>query len=153
MEFTYEQLKKEAPELLKEIEATAKAEGFEAGRAEGEKVERERVSAILASDADPEAMRKAITEGLSLADSYKLFFEAEKERRTKALKEMEASAPDAAGQEPPPKAEEEGETFEAKVQEILDKGEAKSRFEAISLAAKRFPQLHEKYIKLSLIHI
>lgn len=109
MDFTLALLEKEAPELLKQIREAARAEGLEAGRTEATAGERKRVADIMAVKGDGEATATAIAEGLSADGAYKLFFEAEKARKTSALNEIETEAPESAGARPPkdqpPKAE------------------------------------------------
>lgn len=93
MEITLEMLSKDAPELLRQIQ--------EAGRKEGLDAERARVVAILEADADPAVTRKAITDGVSADGAFKLFYQAEKEKKAAALRELETSAPPPVGATPP----------------------------------------------------
>lgn len=92
-----DELKKNHPDLLAEIELAAETKGIEKGIAQ----ERERVTQILNIDGDGVAAIKAVADGLSLDASYKLFFESEKQKKADALKDLEAQAPDPAGQTEP----------------------------------------------------
>lgn len=95
------EMKKDYPELLTEIEETARKEGLDAGLKLGAESERKRVMEILAEDADPDVARKAIADGMDAGQFYKLAFQSEKAKRGQALKDMEAQAPQSAGQEMP----------------------------------------------------
>lgn len=90
-------LKKDHPDLLAEIELAAETNGIEKGIVQ----ERERVTQVLSIDGDDGAAKKAIKDGLSLDASYKLFFESEKQKKADALKDLEAQAPESAGQDEP----------------------------------------------------
>lgn len=68
-------------------------------RQEGIAAERTRVQEIMAAESQPEAKAQAIKDGLSLADSYKVFFEAEKKRKDEALLKLKNEAPPSAGSE------------------------------------------------------
>ncbi|MCU0294088.1 MAG: hypothetical protein MUF10_19240 [Thermoanaerobaculaceae bacterium] len=97
MPISIEQLTSEAPELLAQI----KKEAADAAMA----AERERVSEILAADGDPAVARKAIAEGTSAAEAFKLFFQAEKALRAAGLTELAAQAtPPQGAEEPAPTA-------------------------------------------------
>jgi len=100
MEWTLENLTKEAPDLLAQIQAEAQKTGNDEGLAAGITQERERVTAILAiDDADAAAKAQAITEGLSVEGSYKLFYEAEKLNKNKDLENLEIQTPESVGQQ------------------------------------------------------
>lgn len=100
MVFTIEQLERDAPELLQRIREEARESGLAAGKDEGVQAERSRVMEILEADGDPEASRKAISDGTSAAETFKLLFQAEKGKKATALAEMERAAPDHMGQPP-----------------------------------------------------
>ena len=91
---TLDRLQAEAPELLAEIRADAAAQGFEQGKNEGILDERVRVTEILNADAAADQTRKAIEDGIEADAAYKLFYEAEKEKRAQGLQEMQAEATD-----------------------------------------------------------
>lgn len=93
MDLTLAVLENEAPELLKEIRETA--------RLDGQRLERERVVEILAAEGDATVALQAITDGVTAADAYKQFYQAEKAKRGQALADLEASAPQPLGQTPP----------------------------------------------------
>ena len=93
MPMTIEQLKTDAPELLAQIQNDARAEGVQA--------ERSRVSEILAADGDPEVAKKAISDGTDAPATFKLFFQAEKEKRSQGLESLRAAATPPQGAEAP----------------------------------------------------
>lgn len=104
------ELKEQYAELYQEIfdegkdsvgldEAVAKA------KAEGIEEERKRVTEILDAEADTEATLKAIKEGVAAESAFKLFYEAEKEKRAKGLEELKAQAPENIGTEQPKEPE------------------------------------------------
>lgn len=97
MPINIEELKEKNPELLADIELAAEKAGIEKGIVQ----ERDRVTQILSIEGDAKAAQKAITEGLSLDASYKLFFESEKQKKTDALQDLETQAPEGAGQDEP----------------------------------------------------
>lgn len=97
MEINLELLEKEAPDLLNQIREAAKDEG----QKDGEAKERARVVEILGAGAVYEVAMKAISDGISADGAYKLFYQAEKEKKVAALKELEAQAPNSVGQEQP----------------------------------------------------
>jgi hypothetical protein len=90
-----QELREKYPELVAEIDAEGQAKGF----SDGVIKERERVSEILAADADPEQTKQAISAGTPAGDAYKAFFEAEKAKRARGLAEMAADATPAQGQD------------------------------------------------------
>lgn len=108
MDLTLELLKKENPELLKQIQDEAHASGYTEGTEAGSEAELNRVTQILEADADITATRQAITEGLTIEAAFKMFFEAEKGQRAGALKKLEEEATSAQGQEAPDETELDG---------------------------------------------
>lgn len=94
---TLDDLKKDHPDLLAEMELAAETKGIEKGIIQ----ERERVTQILSIDGDDAAAKQAVKDGLSLDASYKLFFESEKQKKADALKDLETQAPECAGQNEP----------------------------------------------------
>ncbi|MFA4904466.1 MAG: hypothetical protein WC600_17165 [Desulfobaccales bacterium] len=159
MPITLQQLEAEAPALLKEIRDKAQAEitltallakepaEAEKLRAEGQEsgvqAERARVMEILEYDGDSAVTLKAIKEGTGFGEMVKLSRQAEKEGKAKTLAEMRKGAPTALGQVPASSGD--GETFEAKVQQLMA-GQKLSRAKAIIQAARDFPELHADYI-------
>lgn len=129
MELTLEILKKENPELLKQIQDEAHAKGLSEGIEAGVEQELNRVTQILEADAEITATRQAVTEGLTIEAAFKMFFEAEKGKRADALKGLEIEATDTQGQETP------GDT------EISDKRDAD-----VILAEKAVKLMEEKDI-------
>ena len=99
MDLTLELLKKDAPELLKQIQDEAHAKGLSEGTEAGSEAELNRVTQILEADAEITATKQAITEGLTIEAAFKMFFEAEKGKRADALNQMETEATDTQGQE------------------------------------------------------
>lgn len=153
MEFTLDVLTKEAPELLKQIQDEATANGLEAGKkeglAEGTEAERKRVTEILAvEDADPSAVRKAIREGLDVNAAFKLFYEAEKtvkaneHEKLKASLDKNVATPE--GKEKGSKSE--AKDFSAMVDEYQRTAKC-SRLEALKAVANANPALHAEYIR------
>lgn len=121
-EFTLESLQKDAPDLLKHIQEAAVKEGVA--------MERARVAAILEAGADQAVTVKAITEGVSADGAFKMFYLAEKEKKTAALKEMQTSAPPSVGtiapKDPDPKKDPN--------KELMDKAIAMAKEKKISVA-------------------
>lgn len=143
MDFTLENLKKEAPDLLNDIEAGAKDAGHQEGIAAGTTQERERVAALMAIEGADEASKiQAVNEGLSVDSAYKLFFEAEKGKKAEDLKALEDSTPDSAGH----KAKETGGDEKTFMQAVDDYQSDKkcTRTEALTAIAKASPELHQK---------
>lgn len=159
MPITLQQLEAEAPALLKEIRDQAQAEGAagvkleallaqqpaeaEKLRGEGENRERSRVVEILDYEGDAAVTLEAIKSGKNFSEMVKLSRLAEKAGREQALAAMKRGAPAPLGQMPPPAAG--GETFEGKVQQLMD-GQKLSRAQAIKQAARDYPELHAAYI-------
>ena len=147
MEITIEKLEKDAPELLAQIRAEARAAGQDEGRQEGIDQERARVAELMAvEDADPEARTKAITEGLAVDAAYKLFYEAEKKKKDDALAELEEETPDTVGQSGKDSDKDDKETFMDAVN-AHQKEHGCTRTEALKAVAKARPALHTAYIE------
>lgn len=145
MEFTLENLAKEAPDLLASIQTDAKATGHAEGLAAGVAQERERVSELMKiEDADDTARAKAITDGLSVDASFRLFFEAEKGKKAEELKKLEESTPESAGQNGKAKDDDTGKTFMAAVDDY-QKEKSCTRTEALQAVAKAQPELHAAF--------
>ena len=130
----------------------AQAAGYDKGKteglAEGEKAERDRVTAILSvEDCDLEAQKKAITDGLSVDAAYKLFYEAERGKKADEKKALEESLKDSAGAIGKEKKKETDpiDEFNAKVKEYQEAKNC-SKGDAITAVANKFPELHEAYI-------
>lgn len=104
---TLQELQEKHPEVYREaFEAGAKSVDHAALRSEGIAAERERVAAILSVDgADSESKHRAIAEGLTIDSAYKLFFEAERGKKEKSLKELEQEAPESLGYQAPKEPE------------------------------------------------
>jgi len=71
-------------------------------RTEGVDSERKRVTDILAADADPEVTRKAIADGTSADGAFKLFYQAEKDRKAAGLEDLRQNATESQGNDTPP---------------------------------------------------
>ena len=127
--------------LAKDPEAAEKLQA--AARETGVQAERARVMEILEADGDKTVTLEAIKTGTAAAETFKRFYQAEKEGRDQALADMQKGAPTPLGQTTPPAGG--GETFEAKVQQFMD-GEKLSRGQAIKQAAREYPELHAAYI-------
>lgn len=147
MEFTLENLKSEAPELLAQIQTDAKAAGHEEGLQEGVEQERKRVTELMAvEDADPKAQAKAITEGLAVDAAYKLFFEAEKKKKDEGLNDLENGTPASVGQQGKEKAkDDDGETYMDAVTAYQNENKC-TRTEALQAVAAAKPELHAAFI-------
>jgi len=137
-------LKEQHPELLKSIQDAAREEGETLGRQE----ERDRVNDILSANGDADATQTAIKDGLSSADAYKLFFEAERKKRVDTLSNMENDAPESLGTDDGG----DEESFEGTVDQVLAQKAAKLAMEkGIDMAAaqamvlKDDPELRDKY--------
>ena len=102
-QMTIEELKEKHPEIYQEVFSLgAQSVDVEAIRNEGINNERTRVKELMAVEgADMEARQQAISEGLSLDASYRLFFEAERGRKLQALKELKEGAPESLGYQAP----------------------------------------------------
>ncbi len=143
MDITMETMAKDAPDLLVQIQADAEKTGHKTGIEEGTKIERERVTALLAiKDADLNSKEKAINEGLTVESSYKLFFEAEKTKKVEELKNLQSSVPDSVGQQGKEKDSDTEETFMAAVDEYQKENKC-TRTEALQSVVKKRPALHE----------
>jgi hypothetical protein len=121
-EITLESLQKDAPDLLKHIQ--------EAATKDGVAMERARVAAILEAGADHTVTVKAITEGVSADGAFKMFYLAEKEKKTAAIGEMEASAPKSVGTTRPKDPVE----LKDPNKELMDKAIAMAKEKKISVA-------------------
>ena len=147
MDFTLENLAKEAPDLLASIQSDAKTAGHTEGLAVGVTQERERVSGLMKiEDADEAARAKAIAEGLTVEAAYKLFFEAEKGKKAEELKALEESTPESAGQDGKEKGSEDGKTFMSAVDDY-QKEHSCTRTAALQAVAKAQPELHQASVK------
>ena len=122
------------PDAAEKLRAEARETGVQAERA--------RVVEIMEAAGDPAVTLEAVKTGAAAAETFKRFFQAEKEGRAQALDDMRQSAPPPLGQQPPAAG---GETFEAKVHQLMD-GQKLSRAKAIKQAAREFPELHAAYI-------
>jgi hypothetical protein len=151
MEITLQFLENEAPGLLGEIQTQAWEEGLETGRIEGVDMERARVKSILEAEADQEATKQAILEGIPVEAAFKMFFEAEKAFRDDALKKLKEAAPPPQGQEPPKDPETEVKDPDAKLAQMarelaekegipLDEATERVFAENPELAGKWMPQ-------------
>ncbi len=89
------------PELVKQIQddVIATTPTYDDGQKEGIKTERLRVIDILAAEADPVEMAKAIKDGTASADAYKQFFLAEKTNKATKLENLEKDATASQGHE------------------------------------------------------
>jgi len=101
MDYTLALLEKDAPELLADIREESHQAGLTEGQDAGVKMERERVLEILGADGDATVSKDAITDGTAAPDVFKLFFKAEKAKRSEQLADLEEEAPDSAGHEDP----------------------------------------------------
>lgn len=126
MKIDLEMLEKENPELLAQIRQAAKAEG----QKQGTDGERARVTEILAADGDAGVAKKAIADGTPAADTFKLFFAAEKKMRADNLAALKGSATPSQGVEEPDTKK--AETKPAHVQ-LAEKAAVMAREKGISL--------------------
>ncbi len=86
------ELKEKHPDLLAQIEEAASKAGEKIGFDKGVKSECDRVIDIMAADADQIETKKAIENGVSAADAFKLFYQAEVKKRNLGLTQMESEA-------------------------------------------------------------
>ncbi len=99
---TLEELKTQHPELFKAaFDLGVASVDLKKLAEDATTAERKRVTDIMAVNGDADATAKAITEGLSADASYKLFFEAEKAKKTKGLQELEDQAAESVGARQP----------------------------------------------------
>ena len=91
-EMTLDELKKKYPDLLAQVEEEASKAGEKIGFDKGVKSECDRVIDILAADADQIETKKAIENGVSAADAFKIFYQAEVKKRNHGLDGMAAEA-------------------------------------------------------------
>lgn len=147
MEITLEKLEKDAPELLTQIRTVAKTAGYDEGLAAGIGQERKRVTELMTiEDADQEARGKAIAEGLAVDAAYKLFFEAEKKKKTEGLEELHKETPDSVGQSGKKTSKTGEETFMDAVS-AYQKANGCTRTEALKAVATARPALHAAYFE------
>jgi len=148
MKFTLENLKKEAPELLAQIQTDAKAAGHDEGLQAGIDQERARVTELMAiEDADAAAQAKAIAYGFDVDAAYKLFFEAEKAKRAEDLKSLENGTPESVGQSGKKAGQGDGKAdFMATVAEYQKENKC-SRTDALQAVAVAKPELHAAFLE------
>lgn len=149
---TQEDLKLENPELHGKIFKEGADSMLPVMEAEKEKAfqdgvqtERARVVEILEADGDPEVTRTAIREGMASEQAFKLFFKAEKETREKAIRDYHDSLSESAGHQASEKNVDNGAGFMAEVDKVQAERKCK-RSEALSIVARRSPELHVAYI-------
>lgn len=95
---TLDELKAQHPELYKAaFDLGAASVDIARPAQDATAAERKRVADILAVKGDQEATLKAITEGLSADGAYRLFYEAEKNKKAAGLEELERQAPKPVG--------------------------------------------------------
>jgi len=115
--------------------------------ASGVAAERQRVTEILAvEDADPAARHQAVTEGLSVDASFKLFFEMEKTQKQKQLEDLETQTPESVGQSGKEKDDEKKADFMTEVDRYRKEHNC-TRTAALKVVAAENPQLHEAWLK------
>uniref|UniRef100_A0A6M3XRD6 Peptidase n=1 Tax=viral metagenome TaxID=1070528 RepID=A0A6M3XRD6_9ZZZZ len=143
----------QAPDLVRAIvdkeSAEARSAGHSAGIEAGIKQERERVAGILAvENADQKAKLQAITDGVSVDASYKLFFEAEKAARAEAGKNL-TDVPDPVESQGKEKAKdgEPGPDFMAAVAEYQKSKPGCTKTEAMKAVIASQPELHAKWLE------
>lgn len=142
MEITLESLEKDAPELLSQIRTEAKASGYD----EGVDQERQRVAQLMAvEDADQDAKNRAITEGLGVDAAYKLFFEAEKNKKDEELDRLKKTTPDSAGQSGKDTDKDNAETFMDAVTTYQKENNC-TKTQALKAIAVARPGLHAVFI-------
>lgn len=145
-------LKEQHPETFDQIFKAGQTQGegeltvkVETAKAEAVAKERARVKEILDAKADSEATMKAIADGTPAADAYKLFYQAEKDKRTQGLADLVKKSPPSVGAEPPKTAAAaSGEGFLDKVKEFENTGMKKA--DAVRQAVTKHPELHQAYL-------
>jgi hypothetical protein len=145
MEITMETMAKDAPDLLAQIQTDAKKAGYDEGLAAGSQGERDRVTAILAEEADEATKLQAVKEGLSVDGAYKLFFQAEKKKKAEGLEKMETSTPETAGHQAKETDHDDKETFFTAV-DAYQKEHKCTRTDALKAIAKDRPALHAAFL-------
>ncbi|MCL4503056.1 MAG: S49 family peptidase [Deltaproteobacteria bacterium] len=146
-------LESQHPELFAEVKALGAAEAQKEMnedcnemKKEGARAERNRVVEMLEYEGDAALTLAAVKEGKSFADLVKADRQAEKEGKAQGLQGLQGQATSPLGQQPSGGGTPGTETFEAKVQQLMD-GKQLSRSKAIIQAAQDFPELHADYIK------
>jgi signal peptide peptidase SppA len=115
--------------------------------ASGIQAERQRVTEILAvEDADPAARHQAVTDGLSVDASFKLFFEMEKTQKQKRLEDLQDQTPESVGQTGKEKDDENKADFMTEVDRYRKEHNC-TRTDALKTVAAQNPQLHEAWLK------
>lgn len=145
MEITMDTLAKDAPDLLAQIQTDAKKAGYDEGLAAGSKGERDRVTAILAEEADEATKLQAVKDGLSVDGAYKLFFQAEKKKKSEGLEKLETSTPETAGHQAKETDHDDKETYFSAV-DAYQKENKCSRTDALKAIAKDRPALHAAFL-------
>lgn len=139
-----ETLKEEDRSVYDEILKLGKEEGLHLGIGQ----ERSRVIEILEAKGNGEATVKAIKDGLDVGDAYKEFFLAEKQKRVKALDELENGATEPQGQieTVDGTGDETIIDFMEKVREIK-LAEKISTVDAMKKAVRQYPDEHKAFIE------
>jgi signal peptide peptidase SppA len=117
------------------------------GRAEGAGAERERILGILDLDGDAAATREAIEAGDSVEAAGMRFFKAERDKRGKALEELERAAPESPGSEEPegPAPQEKASDELARKAAELAKAENMDTAAAQQRVLAEDPELNKRY--------
>lgn len=145
MEITMEVMAKDAPDLLAQIQTDAKKAGYDEGLAAGSQGERDRVTAILAEEADEATKIKAVQDGLTVDGAYKLFFQAEKKKKSEGLEALAKTTPESAGHQAKETVHDDKETFFTAV-DAYQKENKCSRTDALKAIAKERPALHAAFL-------
>lgn len=153
-QMTLQEFKEKHPDLYQEaFDLGVRSVDLALATTEGMQAERDRVSAILSVEGADEASKaQAITEGLSIDQAYKLFFEAERSMKAKGLKELKAQAAPSIGHVAPvepeggdPEALVSQKALQLALSEKIDLAAATERVlaENKDLAARYFGQFTE----------
>lgn len=152
VKMTQEDLKLENPELYSKIlkegadsMLPVMEEEKEKAFQDGVQSERGRAVEILEAKGDAEVTRAAIRDGLSAEQAFKLFFQAEKETREKALKDFQANLSESAGHQAEEKKTDSRPDFLAEVDRVQAERSCK-RSIAMSIVARQSPELHAAYL-------
>jgi capsid assembly protease len=143
-------LQEKYPELCSELVESGVASVDTAkiaaeAKTEGMTGERARVAEILTAGGDPEATQKAIKDGITADAAYKLFFDAERAKRSEKLDALKDSLPESAGASPKPKGDNARTGFLAQVAQYHKEHDC-TMTAALTAVAAKFPELHQAYV-------
>lgn len=143
-------LQEKYPELCAELVESGKAsvdtEKIKTdAKAQGITEERERVTKLLAEKADQEVTVKAIADGTSVEAAGWMFYQAERENRSKKLESVATERPESAGHGAKP-ADKEGKGDFVKLRDAYQQEHKCGLGTATSAIAKQYPDIHQAWL-------